>query len=130
MGFNGCKCKVMDFGINNPKYMYTFTISDGKNTTALGETVCEKDLGVHVDNLLTFEQHIDLTTMKASCMLLRNISLKSPSNILPLFKSLVWPFLEYDNTTNNTKISPHNFKLIKRNNHSFIITNSSLLREW
>ena len=24
----------------------------------------------------------------------------------------------------------HNFKLIKRNNHSFIITNSSLLREW
>ena len=52
--------------LNNPKYMYTFIISDGKNTTAIGKTVCEKDLGVHVDNLLTFEQHINLTTMKAS----------------------------------------------------------------
>lgn len=42
MGFNGCKCKAMHFGINNPKYMYTFTITYGKNTTALGVLTTKK----------------------------------------------------------------------------------------
>ena len=99
MGFNGCKCKVMHIGKNNPKYSYT--ISDGINTNTLEETVCEKDLGVYVDNALTFEEHVNVATKKArksAGLLMRNISHKTPYILVPLFKSLVRPHLEYGNT--------------------------------
>ena len=109
MGFNGCKCKVMHLGRNNPKYDYT--ISDGTNTHTLEETVCEKDLGVHVDNVLSFDSHISLTAKKArksAGMLLRAIEFKTPFILVPLFKSLVRPILEYANTV----WSPHKRKHI------------------
>ena len=51
--FNGDKCGVMHLGKNNPNYNYTL------NNKPLNVTVSEKDLGVHVDPLLNFEDHID-----------------------------------------------------------------------
>ena len=38
-----------------------------RNTTTiiLAEATCEKDLGVHVDNMLPFDKHILLTAKKA-----------------------------------------------------------------
>ena len=99
MGFNGCKCKIMHMGKHNPKYPYT--ISDGTNTHTLEETTCEKDLGVYVDNALSFDDHINLTTKKArrcAGMLLRSIGFKTVNILVPLFKSLVRPILEYANT--------------------------------
>ena len=52
----------MYLGKSNPKY--TYTMSNGNTTSILEETTCEKDLGVHVDNLLSFDEHILLTTKK------------------------------------------------------------------
>ena len=98
MGFNGCKCKVMHQGKNNPRYPYT--ISDGIKTHNLEETVCEKDLGVYVDNALSFEDHVNLTVKKArrsAGMLLRSIEFKTPYILVPLFKSLVRSIIEYAN---------------------------------
>ena len=91
MGFNGCKCKAMHFGINNPKYMYTFTITYGKNTTALGETVSKKDFGVHVDTLLTFKQHIYyLTTKKASWCAPKEFYFIKPQIFVDHYSSLLF----------------------------------------
>ena len=108
MGFNGCKCKVMHIGKDNPKY--TYTINDGIKTCTLEETSCEKDLGVHVDNALSFEEHVKLSTQKArksAGLLLRNITHKTPYILVPLFKSLVRPILEYANTVWSPYLRKH-----------------------
>ena len=108
MGFNGCKCKVMHLGFYNPKYSYT--ISNGTTTIDLEETTCEKDLGVYVDNALTFDEHVNLSTKKArksAGLLLRNITHKTPHILVPLFKSLVRPILEYANTVWSPYLRKH-----------------------
>ena len=58
--FNSKKCKVLHIGKNNPKYNYY--IRDGNQVNELEETLCEKDLGVHVDNKL--EEHIVIKLKK------------------------------------------------------------------
>ena len=86
-------------------------MSDGINDTVLEETTCKKDLGVHVDNMLSFEEHMLLTAKKArrsAGQLLRSISHKVPSVPTPLFKGLVRPILEYGNAV----WSPHKRKHI------------------
>ena len=119
MGFNACKCKVMHLGKTNPKY--TYTMSNGTTTSILEETTCEKDLGVHVDNMLSFDEHILLTTKKArraAGLLLRSISHKIPNILTPLFKSLVRPILEYGNAV----WAPHkrkNIDLLEKVQRSF-----------
>ena len=92
--FNCDKCGVMHLGKNNPKYSYTL------NDILLKETFSEKDLGVFVDPLLNFEDHIDKTVKKArrmSGLIIRTISYKSKEVMIPLFKSLIRPILEYGN---------------------------------
>ena len=92
--FNCDKCGVMHLGKNNPKYSYTL------NNVLLKETFSEKDLGVFVDPLLNFEDHINTTIKKArkmSGLIIRNISYKSKEVMIPLFKSLIRPILEYGN---------------------------------
>ena len=89
----------MHLGKSNPKYPYT--ISDGTKTHTLEETIYEKDLGVYVDNALSFDDHVNLTAKKArrsAGMLLRSIEYKTPYILVPLFKSLVRPILEYANS--------------------------------
>ena len=61
--FNSDKCKILHLGSNNPKFKYTIT--DNGNTKTLEETISEKDLGVFIDPLLTFEDHINYITKKA-----------------------------------------------------------------
>ena len=78
----------------NPQYSYTL------NNTALSQTTSEKDLGVFVDPLLNFEEHINITVNKArrlSGLILHTINYKSKDIMLPLFKSLVRPIIEYGN---------------------------------
>ena len=94
VNFNCGKCGVMHLGKNNPKHKYTI------NGTPLNETVLEKDLGVWVDPLLNFEEHINKTVKKArqiSGLIIRTISFKSKDIMIPLYKSLVRPILEYGN---------------------------------
>ena len=61
----------------------------------------EKDLGVLVDCNLDFESHIDYVIKKASskkAQILRNFTFRSKKVLIPLFKSLVRPILEYANS--------------------------------
>ena len=94
-------------------------MDDGINDAVLVETTCEKDLGVHVGNILSFEEHMLLTAKKArrsagqllrsqGDLLVRSISYKVPSVLTPLFKGLVRPILEYGNAV----WSPHKRKHI------------------
>ncbi|MCP3853075.1 MAG: hypothetical protein GY694_23025, partial [Gammaproteobacteria bacterium] len=98
LGFNGQKCKMMHLGKNNPCYEYT--IPDGDNVITLETTDCEKDLGVHVDPLLEFNEHIAKIVKKSRSlagMILRNISSRTSNILVPLFVALVRPNLEYAN---------------------------------
>ena len=97
--FNQTKCKILHIGENNPKFSYY--IGEGANRTEIETTTLEKDLGVLVDNNLNFEDHIDFIIKKASqkkAQILRNFSFRSKKVLVPLFKSLVRPVLEYVNT--------------------------------
>ena len=51
--FNATKCKVMHLGHGNPHYNYVM-----ENNVVLASTNKEKDLGVIVDNSLSFSDHI------------------------------------------------------------------------
>ena len=98
MNFNSKKCKVLHLGKNNPHYAYT--MRDGDKVSKLDETVCEKDLGVNIDPLLDFEQHITTICNKGkqlSGMLLRNLTSRCIEILIPLFKALIRPHLEYGN---------------------------------
>ena len=97
--FNQTKCKILHIGENNPKYSYF--IGEGNNRTEIETTSLEKDLGVLVDNNLNFENHIDYIIKKAcqkKAQILRNFSFRSKKVLVPLFKALVRPVLEYVNT--------------------------------
>ena len=75
-------------------------MSDGTNECLLSITKAERDLGVIIDPLLTFEDHIQNVVKKANkiCgLLMRTIHNKDKDIMVPLFKSLVRPILEYGN---------------------------------
>ena len=96
--FNILKCKVMHLGSNNP--LYDYYIKHNGQLHKLEETTSEKDLGVFVDPLLSFESHITETVSKArkiSGLIIRTMTYKSPDIMVPLFKSLIRPILEYAN---------------------------------
>ena len=96
--FNSDKCNILYLGKNNPKHKYF--IKEGDTISELSETTCEKDLGVFIDPLLSFNFHVSSTIKKArrmSGLIIRNISCKSPAIMVPLFKALVRPILEYAN---------------------------------
>ena len=98
ISFNAEKCKVLYLGKNNKKHKYF--INNNNISTELTETVCEKDLGVNVDQLLSFEDHVFITIKKARSMsglLIRTMDFKCPSVLVPLYISKVRPLLEYGN---------------------------------
>ena len=97
--FNSSKCKVLHIGKNNPRYEYH--IKDGNETRKLETTQEEKDLGVIVDENLTFEKHINETVKKCRqlCgLIMGTITYKTKEIMIPLFKALVRPILEYANS--------------------------------
>ena len=106
--FNIQKCNVMHLGRNNPNYSYNI-ISNGI-THVLNSSCLEKDLGVYVDPELDFSNHISIQTKKArglSGLLLRSIEFKYKDILVPLFKSLIRPTLEYGNTVWNPMLKKH-----------------------
>ena len=92
MQFNAGKCKVLHFGNKNDTHHYII------GTSILDKFDSEKDLGVHIQNNLKPEKHIDEAVKKANQILgqiYRSIEFKSTENILPLYLILVRPHLEY-----------------------------------
>ena len=92
MSFNVEKCKVLHIGRNNDCYNYTM---NGKVLHSIDE---EKDLGVVIHKSLKPSRHIAESVKKANRTLgiiNRCFSYKDMKIILPLYKSLVRPLLEY-----------------------------------
>ena len=97
--FNKDKCKILHIGKKNPKNKYF--IGDEDNKTELAETDLEKDLGISIDPNLDFKKHIKTIVKKASYLnykILKNFTYRDPSILVPLFKTLVRPILEYGNS--------------------------------
>uniref|UniRef100_K7F1X3 Reverse transcriptase domain-containing protein n=1 Tax=Pelodiscus sinensis TaxID=13735 RepID=K7F1X3_PELSI len=92
MKFNSEKCKVMHLGINNKNFSYKL------GTHQLEVTEEEKDLGVLVDYRMTMSRHCDMAVKKANTILgciRRGISSRDKEVLVPLYKALVRPHLEY-----------------------------------
>ena len=87
LGFNGSKCKVLHVGKNNPNFKYT--IEENSKIIDLKVTVCEKDLGVHIDPFLSFDEHITTIIKLARCLsglIIRTITFKTRDIMVPLFQ--------------------------------------------
>ena len=96
--FNGPKCGVLHMGKNNEKHDYFITLNG--ITHKLNKTILEKDLGVFLDPDLNFSQHITTKVNKAKSMcglLIRTITYKIKDIMIPLYKSLIRPIIEYAN---------------------------------
>ncbi|CAM4523556.1 unnamed protein product [Lepidochelys kempii] len=92
MKFNSEKCKVMHLGINNKNFSYKL----GANH--LEATEEEKDLGVLVDHRMTKSRQCDMAMKKANAVLgciKQSISSRDKEVLVPLYKALVRPHLEY-----------------------------------
>ena len=110
--FNKDKCKILHLGKNNPKYNYT--IGEEENKVTLSETELEKDLGIYIDPNLDFKKHIKSIVKKAShtsYKILKNFSYKTSSILVPLFKTLVRPILEYGNNVWTNKLKKYTTKI-------------------
>ena len=104
--FNKDKCKVLHLGKNNPKNKYF--IGSENERVELEETDLEKDLGIFIDPNLDFKKHIKSIVKKASFLsykILKNFTYRDSNILIPLFKSLIRPILEYGNSvwTNGLK---------------------------
>jgi hypothetical protein len=96
--FNATKCKSMHLGRNNSKHPYY--MKDATTTIELEETVCEKDLGVHMDPSLKFAEHCHKVVSKANQILgliRRSFDFIDKQSLTYLYKGLVRPHLEYGN---------------------------------
>uniref|UniRef100_A0A803JMQ3 Reverse transcriptase domain-containing protein n=1 Tax=Xenopus tropicalis TaxID=8364 RepID=A0A803JMQ3_XENTR len=92
MRFNVDKYKVMHLGCKNMQAPYTL------NGTALGKSIMEKDLGVLVDNKLGCNKQCQAAAARANKVLScikRGIDSREEGVILPLYRALVRPHLEY-----------------------------------
>ncbi|CAM4478002.1 unnamed protein product [Lepidochelys kempii] len=92
MKFNVDKCKVMHIGKHNPNYTYTMMGSK------LAVTTQERDLGVIVDSSLKTSTQCAAAVKRANTMLgiiKEGIDNRTENIMLPLYKSMVHPHLEY-----------------------------------
>ena len=97
--FNKEKCKMLHLGRKNQQKDYF--IGNNEERIKLETTDLEKDLGVHIDTNLDFKKHINNTVKKASYTsykILKNFTFKDSKILVPLFKTLIRPILEYGNT--------------------------------
>ena len=91
MSFNINKCHVLHLGKNN-KFKYFL----------YRQEICEaesvRDLGVEIDHSFKFSRQAHIACKKANKilgMILRNLTAKTTDTILPLYRGLVRPHLEY-----------------------------------
>jgi ribonuclease P/MRP protein subunit RPP40 len=70
MKLNIGKCKVMHLGKNNSKRTYTLSIYDNQfSEQTLEVTESERDLGIQLDNKVTFEDQTNIAIGKANSMI-------------------------------------------------------------
>jgi hypothetical protein len=97
--FNADKCMVMHLGRSNNNT--TYFMHCGNNQVPLGDTTCEKDLGVYVDPSMRFTKHCEMAANKANRILglvRRSFDFMDANMLKQLFKGIVRPHLEYGNS--------------------------------
>ena len=98
--FHPDKCCVLKLGKDNDNKYEMGDATKGERIT-LKETEKEKDLGVIVDNKLSFSSHVAQTTAKANRMvglIRRSFDFLNERTFVLLYKSMVRPLLEYGNS--------------------------------
>ena len=96
MKFHPDKCKVLRVGRDHPPFDYT--MSDASVQCALEEVIMEKDLGITIDNQLTFQTHCSNMVSNASrnlAIIRRTFQHLDEETLIPLYKTLVRSHLEY-----------------------------------
>ena len=95
LAFHPEKCKVLRLGNRDKDSIaYCYKMGDAE----LMETTCEKDLGVQIDNKLSFSDHINEKVNKANSLMgvvrraFRHLDIKTFNS---LYKGIVRPHLEY-----------------------------------
>ena len=91
IGFNSDKCKHMHIGSRD--YVFTYDL----NGAPLDYTEVEKDIGVHIDDKLSFDTHIAKKCKKANSMfalIRRTFKFLNIDMFLPLYKAIVRSHLD------------------------------------
>ena len=95
--FHPDKCKHMHIGKVDPNLDHKYSL----NQTNLETINSEKDIGVHIDDELTFDKHISEKVNKANsifAMLRRSFQYMDKESFTPLYKTLVRTHLDYANS--------------------------------
>ena len=101
MHFHPEKCKVMKLGRQRSAVQYHM------NNVVLEEIEAEKDLGVLIDNQLSFKSQVATITAKANKVvgiIRRSFDNLTEELFVTLFKSLVRPILEYGHSVWNPRL--------------------------
>ena len=105
------KCSVLRLG----KHVIDYELSDSNgNLMTVQQTNTEKDLGILIDNKLNFCDYVDKIVSGAnqSVGLIRRLIRSLDKDIFVLlFKTLIHPKLEYNNTVWNPDTKRDNIKL-------------------
>ena len=94
MTFNPTKCQVLHLGSRNQQHCYSISQHSIESTDVI------RDLGVLVDNKLSFQQHLDHQINKANRTLgiiRRTFDYLDITTLTWLYKAMVRPHLEYCN---------------------------------
>ena len=97
MSFNSSKFKILRIGKNEDLKDTTNLFTDGMKEILVGEDYV-KDLGILMDKNATFKRHRDEAILKAkrkAGWILRTFSSRAPEILVPLWKSLVQPLMDY-----------------------------------
>ena len=107
MRFNHDKCKVIHIGNTNKNSSYNMFDPEKLKRVPLTTTVCERDLGVHVDNELKFSLHTSIQVNKANRitgLIRRSYEYLDKESFRNLFSTLVHPLLEYCSIVYNPRL--------------------------
>lgn len=98
MKFHPEKCKILRIGKDHPTFQYTMKSNTSNELIPLITSEVEKDLGIYIDDKLSFNIHIQQAIAKANRLLgviRRSFEYLDEEIILFLYKGLVRPTLEY-----------------------------------
>ena len=108
--FHPEKCALMKLGPRTDTEYYMTSKDKNGNETCIKiqEKEAEKDLGVFVDNSLSFKHHVEKAKLKANRvmgLIRRSFDYLSEEMFVQLFKALVRPILEYGHSVWNLDIA-------------------------
>ncbi len=112
LSFNASKCKTLHLGNDNVQHGYTMVSTSGQ--VILEPTKCEKDLGVLIDDKLSFNGHISQAVKRANtklAMIRRTFTHMDKKMLVQLYTSLVRPIVEYGNVIWSPHLQSHINKL-------------------